>query len=94
MSAVARGNTSGTFNLGNGSARPLAEYIEAIRAEVGCDAQPEYGAVPYRPDQVMHLEADISRLTEASGWSPRTSLADGIKAVVAAERTREIATSD
>ena len=41
------------------------------------------GEAPYRPDQVMHLEADISRLTQAAGWTPGTSLQEGINQTVA-----------
>jgi UDP-glucose 4-epimerase len=42
--------------------------------------------VAYRPDQVMHLEADISRLHSATGWQPITELDDGIRATVAFEK--------
>ena len=52
--------------------------------------KPAYGALPYRPDQVMHLEADISRLQAATAWKPQMNIADGIRATVAFERTRGI----
>jgi nucleoside-diphosphate-sugar epimerase len=87
--AAANGATSGVFNLGSGSARPLRDYIEATRLELGSRVEPAYGGVPYRSDQVMHLEADISRLTEVTGWRPQVSLTEGIRATVAFERTRE-----
>lgn len=80
--------TSGVFNLGSGSSRPLKDYVEAIRSELGSSVEPAYGAVPYRPDQVMHLEADITRFTAATGWRPVTSLSEGIRATVAFERKR------
>lgn len=88
VSATANGTTIGAFNLGSGCSRPLRDYIEAIRREVGCSLEPEYGAVPYRPDQVMHLEADITSLATATGWRPATDLAEGIRATVAFERKR------
>ena len=88
VAATANGKTAGVFNLGSGSAHPLKEYVEAIRRELGSLAEPAYGAVPYRPDQVMHLEADISRLTKVADWQPQISLAEGIRATVAFERTR------
>ena len=86
--AAANGTTNGIFNLGSGCALPLKDYIEAIRSELATSLEPAYGAVPYRPDQVMHLEADISRLTEATGWRPATSVREGIRATVAFERRR------
>jgi UDP-glucose 4-epimerase len=85
--ATANGLTSGTFNLGTGSAHPLKDYIEAIRIELGSTIEPAYGAVPYRQDQVMHLEADITRLTEITGWTPAVTIFQGIKKVVEFERT-------
>jgi nucleoside-diphosphate-sugar epimerase len=88
VAAVADGHTQGVFNLGSGEARPLREFIEIIREEIGDAPEPVYGAVPYRPDQVMHLEADISRLSAATGWQPRTPMRDGIRATIAFERTR------
>lgn len=79
---------AGVFNLGSGAARPLVEYVEAIRNLLGSDLTPEYGAVPYRPDQVMHLEADISKLTAQTGWRPTVALPAGIAATVEFERNR------
>jgi nucleoside-diphosphate-sugar epimerase len=38
--------------------------------------------VPYRDDQVMHLQADISALSAASGWRPRVTLEEGLRAMV------------
>jgi nucleoside-diphosphate-sugar epimerase len=86
--AAAKSSTNGVFNLGSGRALPLKDYIETIRGELATSVKPAYGALPYRPDQVMHLEADISRLTEATGWQPATSLREGIRATVAFERRR------
>ncbi len=81
--AVARaGNATGVFNLGSGSAPPLKDVIEHIRREIDPRLPLGYGEVPYRPDQVMHLEADIGRLTASTGWRPRTALADGIRNTV------------
>ena len=49
---------------------------------MGTPTTADFGAMPYRPDQVMYLEADISKLTAATGWKPRIGLADGIKETV------------
>lgn len=72
----------GVFNLGSGQARPLHEIITMIRDRIDPSLPLGFGEVPYRPDQVMHLEADISRLSAASGWVPRVSLEAGIAATV------------
>ena len=82
IACVADGKTSGVFNLGHGRTWPLREIIETIRAAMGTPTTAEFGAMPYRPDQVMYLEADISKLTAATGWKPRIGLVDGIKETV------------
>ena len=84
--SVADGKTSGVFNLGSGQAWPLKKILETIRAELKTPVQPAYGAIPYRPDQVMHLQADISRLHAATGWTPQVGLEDGIRRTVAREK--------
>ncbi|HEU5397530.1 MAG TPA: hypothetical protein VFV81_10195, partial [Verrucomicrobiae bacterium] len=86
IAAVADGRTAGVFNLGAGEARPLKDVIELIRRETKSPLDPAYGAIPYRPDQVMHLEADISKLSAATGWRPQTSLEAGIGETVAFEK--------
>ena len=48
-----------------------------------------FGEVPYRPDQVMHLEADITRLKQATSWRPSIGLAEGIRRTVEWYRTQD-----
>ncbi len=84
--SVADGKISGAFNLGSGAAWPLKKIIETIRAELKTPVSPAYGAVPYRPDQVMHLEADITKLCAATGWRPEVGLAAGLRATVVHEK--------
>ena len=80
------GEPSGMFNLGSGEARALKYIMELIRVEVGTPVQPAYGALPYRPDQVMHLQADITKLRAATGWSPQVNLEEGIRRTVEWEK--------
>lgn len=72
----------GLFNLGSGQAVPLRTIIERVRDEVDAALPLGFGEVPYRPDQVMHLEADITALSAACGWRPTIDLASGIRETV------------
>jgi nucleoside-diphosphate-sugar epimerase len=72
-------HAKGAFNLASGSARPLREIVETIRNSVAPNASLGFGEIAYRPDQVMRLEADIGRLSQATGWRPHTSLSEGIR---------------
>ena len=77
-----RDDAAGIFNLGSGTAPPLREIIERIRLEIDPRLPVGYGEVPYRPDQVMHLEAGIDRLVAGTGWRPKTGLDEGIRNTV------------
>ncbi len=74
-------SASGLFNLGAGEARPLRSTVEFIRDLIDPSLPLGWGEVPYRDDQVMHLQADISRLA-AVGWQPTTSLEQGLTKTV------------
>ena len=76
----------GIFNLGSGEARPLREIIVKIRDAIDPALALGFGEVPYRPDQVMHLEADIGAFSAATGWRPTISLDQGIGATTAWHR--------
>jgi nucleoside-diphosphate-sugar epimerase len=79
---VVEANATGLFNLGAGIAYPLREVVEKIRDLIDPRLDLGLGEVPYRADQVMHLEADISDLQRETGWQPRVSLEDGIRQTV------------
>jgi nucleoside-diphosphate-sugar epimerase len=38
-----------------------------------------FGEIPFRPDQVMLMEADIGNLTKATGWKPTVDIETGLK---------------
>jgi nucleoside-diphosphate-sugar epimerase len=68
----------GAFNLGSGTAFPLRWIVETVRDMIDPFLPLGFDEVPYRPDQVMHLEADISRLRQLTGWKPQVALTDGL----------------
>ena len=75
-------NAAGAFNVGAGSTQSIRQIAEWIRDEAAPGAPLGFGEVPYRPDQVMHLEADTTRLREATGWAPRVPLDEGLRETV------------
>jgi nucleoside-diphosphate-sugar epimerase len=78
----------GVFNLGSGRASPLRDIVTFIRDCIDPALPLGLGEVPYRADQVMHLEADVSALHAATGWAPSVPLQDGLRAVVDDYRRR------
>jgi UDP-glucose 4-epimerase len=76
-------HASGVFNLGSGQSRTIRHVVEQIRDEIDPRLPLGFGDVPFRPDQVMHLEADTGRLREATGWAPEIALAEGLRGTIA-----------
>lgn len=67
------------YPLGSGEQRPLREYVEILRDVVAPGAPLGFGKIPYGDRQVMFLSADISAITEDTGWKPETSFEEGIR---------------
>lgn len=82
LCAVMECKAEGVFNLGSGKTCILRDFILGVRDCIDPTLPLGFSEVPYRPDQVMHLEAKIDRLQNATGWLPRIKLAEGIRRTV------------
>lgn len=78
----------GVFNLGSGRAVRVRDVIERIRDLAAPAMELVFGEIPFRPDQVMHMQADITRLREATGWAPRIAIEDGLVGTIDWYRAR------
>ena len=86
LAAALTDSAQGVFNLSSGRARTVRSIVERIR-DLACPGLPlTFGEIPFGPNQIMHLEGDCSRLTAATGWSPRIAIEDGLVTVVNALR--------
>ncbi len=74
----------GFFNLGGGQACQLKDVVLKIADIIGEGKELlDFGARAYAPNQMMHLEADISKLQKVYGWSPKVSLEQGLTETIA-----------
>lgn len=73
-----QGKDGAIYCVGTGKPRLLKEYIYAILDAVGADLEIGLGELDYYPNQIMHLEADITNLTEDTGFVPVYSFEQGI----------------
>jgi nucleoside-diphosphate-sugar epimerase len=80
--AVVEAHATGVFNLGSGYAHRLRHVIETVRDLIDPSLPLGFGELAYRQDQVMHLEADITKLKNSTGWVPRYSLEEGLALTV------------
>lgn len=74
-----------TYVVGSGQERPLKEYIELIYKGIGEKKAPVFGDIPYSENQVMYLGADISELTEDTGFYPKTDFCSGVREMIEIE---------
>jgi nucleoside-diphosphate-sugar epimerase len=68
-----------TYPLGSGNTRVLSEYLESLRTIISPHIKLHFGVKEYYPHQPMFLCADITELTEDTGWKPQISFEDGIR---------------
>jgi nucleoside-diphosphate-sugar epimerase len=77
------------INLGSGRAITIRCLAEA--AARAASASPDFlkwGALPYRPNEVMRMEANGSKALRLLGWHAVTSLDDGLRETFAWEQKR------
>lgn len=77
-----KGQDQTVYNVGSGDGRPLSEFVGMIRDVIDPALPVGFGDVPYRPGQIMHLCADISLLTQDTGFVPKVSFKEGIKRIL------------
>lgn len=83
--ALLQSGARGVFNAGSGNSTSVAEVARLVSDAAGV-SKPVVSDEQHRPGEIMDVVADSSRAARELDWRPRTSLADGIAAVVAAER--------
>lgn len=76
------GKDQSVYPLGSGTHRPLAEYITILKEEIPTECEIGLGDIPYSENQVMYLCADISKLTNDTGFIPTISFREGIKRTI------------
>jgi UDP-glucose 4-epimerase len=82
IQAVVEREAAGVFNIASGIPIRLRDVVEEIQEQMGKTQAVQFGKRPFRPDQVMHLEGNISKLSTASGWHPEEKLASGIQKTI------------
>lgn len=68
----------GITNLGSGKAVLIKDVINKIKKLTNSNSKINFGAIPYRNDQVMYMQADISKISKQLRWQPKTDLSSGL----------------
>lgn len=89
LEALTNSMTNGeVINLASGEPTSVRAVIECIHELVG-HGSPDYGKIAYRTGENMELYANISKARRVLGWSPRTSLIQGLRLTIGSYRSRK-----
>lgn len=75
------------YELGSGEAVSIRELVEMIHKMTQSRTKLNFGVIPYRPQEVMHSQADISQLTSL-GWQLQSTLEQGLLSTINAYLNR------
>ena len=76
--ATAEGVDGDVFNLGSGREVSMRELATTITELLGRPVEPEFGALPDRPNEIWRMVSDSSKASERLGWDGGRSLRDGL----------------
>ncbi len=77
IAAVALSELDGAVNIGSGVPVTVRELVTAIARLCEAEDRVRFGAMPYRPNDPMHVCADVTRLASI-GFTPRFDLESGL----------------
>ena len=72
------------IEVGSGVAPTIRTFVETVHRITSSSTSLLFGALPYRANEAMHCEADISRM-KALGWQPRFDLEAGLRRTLEVE---------
>ena len=76
--ALLDSNIEGPVNIASGEAVSVAEVVQEIAHQLERPNLVQLGALPSAEDEPPLLVADVARLRDEVGWSPRYDLASGL----------------
>jgi nucleoside-diphosphate-sugar epimerase len=74
-----------SYEVGSGVPVRIREFVELAHRYSGSESTLDFGALPYRENEIMETSADISAL-RTIGWQPAIDLHDGLQEMISAER--------
>ncbi|MFH1884603.1 MAG: SDR family NAD(P)-dependent oxidoreductase [Planctomycetota bacterium] len=89
LCAAARspGSIGGTFNLCTGIETTVKCLVEMIVGIVNPGAEVDFGAIPYRYDEIWNLSGSPKAAQDVLGWTANTELEDGLRKTIEWTRT-------
>lgn len=69
------------FEVGTGASTPIRAFVEKVKELSGSPTALDFGALPYRHDEIMDSRADCSELLDL-GWTCRYDYASGLARIL------------
>jgi len=88
FAALVGSDVGGAVNVASGEARTMRSVVEAIGRAAGRPDLLDIGALRARPGDPDAIVADVARLRDEVGWTPRIALEAGLAQTVAWWRDR------
>ena len=80
--AVADGVVGEIVNLGCGEEISMRDLATTLLRLLGDPLEPEFGALPERPTEIVRMQADAAKANALLGWAPSTSLEEGLQRTI------------
>ncbi|WP_147803698.1 SDR family NAD(P)-dependent oxidoreductase [Alkalicoccus halolimnae] len=77
IEALNKETVRGVYNVSSETQTSINELLQQLSRAAGKDPEPDHGDP--RPGDIRHSFLSYQRLHEAAGWSPKVSLAEGLK---------------
>ena len=69
------------YEIGSGQSISIRNFVETVHKITNSHTQLNFGALPYRDDEIMYSQANITALRQL-GWSNLTTLTEGIEKTI------------
>lgn len=73
--------------VGSGETVTIREFVETVANLTGASTHLNFGAIPYRKNELMESKADLGTIARF-GWKPATGLHDGLQKTIESDRQR------
>ena len=69
------------YDVGSGNSSSIKDFVEMVRRLTNSNIELNFGALPYRKNEVMNSKADVKRLIDL-GWKCKYNLEEGLKLTI------------
>jgi nucleoside-diphosphate-sugar epimerase len=77
-----------SFDVGSGEKIQLKDFVRKVHQASGnTTTELNFGALPYRPNEIMDTPIDVSVLKKL-GWVPKVNLEEGLRRTIEFEKMK------